>query len=215
MVMNGFIRKAALGLCLGCSLGVLSGCHQSYRELVDPCWPERYNAQARQSVRDAFNAQAYNGHVLDQTVWNQHFEVNKDKLTKVGEDHLKYLSRRRPAPDPKVYVQTSHDAVGNRKALDEARVKAVQTYLTDLMAGRNMPMSFEVVVHDAPEPGIPARAAPSVFVRPALGASTTAPGQPGTVTTGGYQQQGQMTGGAATGYAADPNLQQSQNPPQR
>ncbi|MCI0641401.1 MAG: hypothetical protein L0Y72_08730 [Gemmataceae bacterium] len=151
--MNGFIQKTLAGLALGTGLTALGGCH-CYRELVDPCWPERYSAQARSSVREAFNAQAHNGHVLDQTVWNYHFETDAkggptDKIHPGGMEHLNYLARRRPAPDPRIYLQTSWD-----KNLDDARANAVKMYL----AKRNPGVSFEVAVHDPAEVGITANA---------------------------------------------------------
>src|SRR5438270_4719522 len=115
--MNGFIKATAAGLCLGAGLNALVGCTH-YREIVDPCWPERYNAEARLSVRETFGAQVHNGHVLDQTVWNYHFEVDPktggptDKLTEGGKEHLKYLTRRMPAPDPTLFLQTAQEVPG-------------------------------------------------------------------------------------------------------
>ena len=53
--------------------------------------------------------QVSNGHVLDQTVWNYDFEPGTDKLTGGGLEHLAYLARRRPQPDPMVYLQTAQD----------------------------------------------------------------------------------------------------------
>ena len=74
-----------------------------YRDLVDPCYPERYNYQARQEVVASYTPQVQNGHVLDQTVWNYDFEAGTDRLTGGGLEHLAYLARRRPQPDPVVY----------------------------------------------------------------------------------------------------------------
>src|SRR5688572_8563886 len=101
--MNGFIRKTMAGLCLTTGVASLTGCY-CYRQLVDPCWPERYNYTSRHSVNDTFGAQAHNGHVLDQTIWSYMFEVdvdlekktNKptDRLSPAGQEHLKYLVRR-------------------------------------------------------------------------------------------------------------------------
>lgn len=173
--MKGFIRKSVLGSCLGGAFLALAGCAE-YRELVDPCWPERYNHQARNSVNEAFNAQAANGHALDQVIWNQHFEVSSAKLTKVGEEHLKYLARRRPAPDPRVMVQVAYDAKGNAKELNDRRVEVVQEYLSKVAAnercvpggccGPQVPVTFEVTLCDASEPGLPMRSAPNVYVTP-------------------------------------------------
>ena len=111
--MNGFVKATVAGLCLGTGF-TLVGCAE-YRQVVDPCWPDRYNAEARRSVRETFGAQAHNGHVLDQTVWNFHFEVDPrtgvttDKLNAAGMEHLKYLARRLPTPDPNLYLQTAQD----------------------------------------------------------------------------------------------------------
>src|SRR4051812_27460778 len=117
--MNGFIpqRLWTLGMAAGVS-GWLAGC-ANYRDVVDPCWPARYNHEARQSVRDTFDAQAYNGHVLDQTVWNYYFEADPkgnptDRLAPGGVEKLMYLVRRRPYPDCKIFLQTAQDLPTDR-----------------------------------------------------------------------------------------------------
>ena len=97
--MKGLIRKAAAALCCLAGVGGL-GCY-TYRDLVDPCYPERYNYQARQEVVASYTPQEQNGHVLDQTVWNYDFEPGTDRLTGGGLEHLAYLARRRPQPDPR------------------------------------------------------------------------------------------------------------------
>ena len=201
--MNGFIREVALGGVLV----ALAGCAE-YRELVDPCWPQRYNYEARHSVHEAFNAQAANGHALDQTIWNQHFEPGTDKLTKVGEEHLKYIARRRPAPDAHVMVQVAYDAKGNAKALNDRRVEVVQDFLSQLAVhehclpngccAQHVPVMFEVTLCDAAEPGLPRRSAPNTYVTPTRVledrqlARDTTPGNAG-----------------APGSAANPNAPQS------
>src|SRR5262249_19544557 len=150
--MKGFVKATALGLCLGTGF-TLVGCAE-YRQMVDPCWPERYNAEARMSVRETFGAQAHNGHVLDQPVWNYHFEVDPrtgiptDKLNAAGMEHLKYLARRLPTPDPNLFLQTAQEVPGGatlapekwaqaRSELDNKRVAAVQKYLASMMSGRS------------------------------------------------------------------------------
>ncbi len=156
--MKGVISRAAV--LLGCAAAATSGCY--YRDVVDPCWPERYNYVARQEVNAAFAPQVQNGHVLDQTVWNYDFEPGTDKLTAGGLEHVAYLARRRPCPDPVVYVQTAQDVlydaaapdklVEGRQELDGKRVAAVQKFLTAQTAGR--PVAFQVLVHDPTEIGI-------------------------------------------------------------
>ena len=171
--MKGLIKRAAAVACLGGGLALSWGCG-CYRDLVDPCYPERYNAMARSSVNETFGAQVNNGHVLDQTVWNYHFEQGKAKLTSMGEQHLAYLARRRPAPDAKVFLQTAQDVTYDpakpaefsnaRSKLDADRVQVVLNYLQAQTSGR--PVPFDVTVHDPAEVGI---AASRVFRYPQPG----------------------------------------------
>jgi hypothetical protein len=170
--MNGFIKATVAGLCLGTGFTTMVGC-ATYRQVVDPCWPERYNAEARMSVRETFGAQAHNGHVLDQTVWNYDFEIDPqtgeptDRLNPSGMEHLKYLARRRPAPDPTVYLQTAQEVSGGknlpadklaqaRAELDSKRIDAIQKYLAGMMTGRSQAVAFQVAVHDPAAVGIAA-----------------------------------------------------------
>ncbi len=170
--MNGFIRKTIMGLCLGTGVTSLAGCY-CYRQMVDPCWMERYDAEARSSVRETLGAQAHNGHVLDQTMWGYYFESDpktgapSDKLNAAGMEHLNYLSRRQPAPDPHVYLQTVQDIPGGtnmspekfaaaRSDLDNKRVTSIQKYLASITNGRSHGVAFDVAVNDLAEPGIAA-----------------------------------------------------------
>ncbi len=162
--MKGFISKALAGLALGSGLYTLAGCY-TYRQCVDPCWPERYNAVARHTVIDTFNAQAWNGHILDQTIWNYHFDPGTDNLTVAGIEHLKYLARRRPCPDPKLYLATAQDLPWGMPAekmalahseLDQKRIGAIQKFMALYTANRGTPCEFEVAIHDPAELGIPA-----------------------------------------------------------
>src|SRR3989442_571602 len=104
--MKGLI---ATGLILGLAEGVALAGGCQYRDLVDPCYPERYEHAARVEVRSIFAPQVHNGHVLDQTIWNSYFEAGTDRLTPAGLEQLAYLVRRRPAPDPVVYLQLAQD----------------------------------------------------------------------------------------------------------
>ena len=93
--MKGFMTTCVAALCATSGLAVVAGCDR-YRNLVDPCYPERYEYAARNEVIAAFTPQVHNGHFLDQTVWNYQFEPGTDRLTPGGMDHLMYLARRRP-----------------------------------------------------------------------------------------------------------------------
>ncbi len=160
--MKGFIRQTTAVVAFGSLLFAGVGCYH-YRELVDPCWPERYNSLARQSVRDLHNAQADKGHVLDQTIWNYHFEIDPktgaptDHLNAMGIEHLKHLSRKLPAPDPQLYLQNAQDVpyaanvapeklVAQRNQLNDRRAKAIEKFLSTQTAVR--PASYQVAVHD-------------------------------------------------------------------
>jgi len=166
--MKGFIRKTLAALSLTGGLSLFAGCsstlQETYFKCVDPCWPQRYTAMASDSVSGAFAPQVENGHVLDQTLWNSHFEAGTPVLTPGGMMHLAYLSRSRPAADPHVFLQTAYDLpvpydpanpakyAVDRKILDEQRVKAVYDYLNAQTAGRGV--AWMVTVHDPGEVGM-------------------------------------------------------------
>jgi hypothetical protein len=161
--MKGFMTTCLTALCATSGLVVVGGCDR-YRNLVDPCYPERYEYAARNEVIAAFTPQVHNGHFLDQTIWNYHFEPGTDKLTPGGMDHLLYLARRRPYPDCTLYLATAHDILydpaapgkypEDRTNLDQRRIQAIQSYLGAETAGRHV--NFEVVVHDPAEPSLAA-----------------------------------------------------------
>jgi hypothetical protein len=164
--MKGFIVKMAAAACLTGGLIALTGCCNGpgYRELVDPCYPWRYCWQAQNEVCEPFAVQVNNGHVLDQTVWNSDFEPGKATLTQGGLDHLQVLVRRRPHPDPIIYLATA-DVPYNpdvppeafaqvREKLNQARIESIQRYLAAETMGRNL--VFQVYVHDPAEPYVAA-----------------------------------------------------------
>ncbi len=197
----------AAGL-IGASTG--AGCIP-YRNAVDPCWPERYNHTARKEVVDGFAPQVQNGHVLDQTIWNYMFVTGTDELNSVGRYKLDYMIRRRPMPDPNVFMQTAHDLqydpqqpdrlADNRRELDQKRVAAIRTYLSAETVGR--PMAFDVAIHDPyPVSAIASYAAGSMKL-------ATAPSKSGPLgdlvggnagSSGGGSTPGSP--GAAGGYGA-------------
>jgi hypothetical protein len=163
--MKGFIAKTASAVGFsGLALGLVNGCY--YRDIVDPCYPQRYEYAARMEVNQAFAPQVRNGHVLDQTIWNYEFEPGKPRLTPGGMEHLAYLARRRPTPDTTIYLQiaqppdvvyepkTPDKFVEARAKLDNERIQAIQSYLAAETSGRNL--TFNVVIHDPGEVGLSA-----------------------------------------------------------
>ncbi|SRR6266540_1327066 len=202
--MKGFVGKAVALLGWAGALAGVTGCH-TYRDLVDPCYPERYEYQARSEANGAFAPQVSNGHVLDQTIWNYHFEAGSDRLTPGALEHLAYLARRRPTPDPVVYLQTAHDLVYDqakpgdlatkRADLDAKRAVAIKSYLMAQTAGgRNV--DFQVMVHNPP-PDIGLAAVPVDNALRLLYTSPRAilPGTAGTSTSGGGGAGGGGGGG--------------------
>jgi hypothetical protein len=170
--MKGFIAKVVAGSCLGASLTALIGCTH-YRDIVDPCWPVRYDSMARQSVRDMSNAQADKGHVLDQTVWNWEFEVDPktgaptERLTGAGIETLKYIARRLPCPDYQIYLQNAQDIpyvtgiapdrlVAQRSQLNERRMQAIHAFLATQVTSHGSG-AYQIAIHDFAPPSLPAR----------------------------------------------------------
>jgi hypothetical protein len=197
--MKGFIAKlmATSSVAAG-SLVAAAGCagwQEQWHDVVDPCYPQRYMFSSRQLVKAHFAPQVQNGHILDQTVWNYHFEPGTAILTPGGMEHLAYLARRRPCPDTNIYLQVAQDIpydpsryaefIEARNNLDSKRTQAVQDFLNAETTGRNL--VFNVVRHDPPEDGMSAvpqavslrlqqLAAQGVLVRPAVGGGAAAAG---------------------------------------
>ena len=144
--MKGFIKQAAALTCFGACLFTLLGCAH-YRELVDPCWPQRYNSMAEKSVREMSMAQTAEGHQRDQTIWDHHFDVGTDRLTKEGRDHLLYLANRQPIPDFQLWLQFPHDVTKDRDALIAKRKDAIRSFLTTQTMAANGG-AYQIAVHD-------------------------------------------------------------------
>lgn len=159
-MMNGFIKRTLSVMGFAGMLMALNGC-AAYREVVDTCYPERYWHSSRNAVNASFAPQVRNGHILDQTVWNHHFEKGSETLTGAGQDKLALLARRRPHPDTMLFLQTAQDIeydeekpqefVQQRLELNQKRIASIQKYLSAQTSGRGL--AFQVVVHDPSEVG--------------------------------------------------------------
>ena len=138
-------------LCLVPLSLTFTGCF-GYRDVVDPYYPKRYNVDARNSVRAALAPQVSNGNVLDQTVWDFHFETGKPELNAMGKDHLKRLARRRPVAQEVIFLQVAQnpDENANNKELNKARSENIKTYMTKISQDKVHP-EFQVVLHDPAE----------------------------------------------------------------
>ena len=138
-------------LCLVPLSLTFTGCF-GYRDVVDPYYPKRYRVEARNSVRTALAPQVSNGNVLDQTVWDFHFETGKPELNAMGKDHLKRLARRRPLAQEVIFLQVAQnpDENANNKELNKARSENIKAYMTKISEDKVHP-EFQVVLHDPAE----------------------------------------------------------------
>ena len=129
----------------------ITGCF-GYRDVVDPYYPKRYNVDARNSVRASLAPQVSNGNVLDQTVWDFHFEKEKPELNAMGKDHLKRLARRRPVAQEVIFLQVAQnpDEKVNNKELNKVRSETVKAYMNKISEDKVHP-EFQVVLHDPAE----------------------------------------------------------------
>jgi hypothetical protein len=130
--MSAGTRKRWLAGLLSASLVSLTGCYGTYNELVDPCYPERWNCEARQAVQSRIAMQSKNGLDIEQTLFNYHFEANSDKISPNGQNLLTRLATRRPQPFREVFVQNSFDALANVKEFDPAQAAANAQAIRDL-----------------------------------------------------------------------------------
>lgn len=217
--MSRMLKAAAAACAVAGSFGAV-GCHSTdsggasldnrYAGYVDPCWPERYNYAARAEVLSPFAIHAANGEIIDSTLWTYHFDAGTDKLNPAGMERLDYLTRKRPAPPARLYLQTARDLaydaanpdkmVAARDDLNVRRAEAIKRYLTASTAGRNL-APFEVTVIDpadisfrAEGPASAVRGWPGRFVSGIGGVNSNnlsgtgggvAPGTPGTAGAGG------------------------------
>jgi hypothetical protein len=181
-----------------------------YRQFVDPCYPERYNAVARSEVLAPFAAQVNNGSVLNQTLWNWYFDAGTDHLNPAGRAKLDSIAQTRPAPDTKLYLQASRDVVVTNENLDKVgamrdeltvrRAAAIQRYMnTQPMIGNAV--AYEIFVHDAPTTGIPAAFAVQAYTGQSLGYRGGIGGASGGAAnaTGGAPPASAVGGAAGTG----------------
>lgn len=151
MIHTKFNITKKFFICLVPLSLTITGCF-GYRDVVDPYYPKRYNVDARNSVRTALAPQVSNGNVLDQTVWDFHFETGKPELNAMGKDHLKRLARRRPAAQEVIFLQVAQnlDENANNKELNKVRSENIKAYMTKISQDKVHP-EFQVVLHDPAE----------------------------------------------------------------
>ena len=207
MIQSKFNINKNIFLCLVPLSLTFTGCF-GYRDVIDPYYPKRYNVDARNSVRTALAPQVSNGNVLDQTVWDFHFETGKPELNAMGKDHLKRLARRRPAAQEVIFLQVAQnpDEKVNNKELNMARSENIKAFMTKISQDKVHP-EFQVVLHDPAEvsgSGIEAAriingkqsGVTGVFINGQSGSSS---GGSNTGSSGGSGSSGSSSGTGNTG----------------
>jgi hypothetical protein len=187
-------------LCLVPLSLTITGCF-GYRDVVDPYYPKRYNVDARNSVRASLAPQVSNGNVLDQTVWDFHFETGKPELNAMGKDHLKRLARRRPAAQEVIFLQVAQnpDENANNKELNKARSENIKTYMTKISQDKVHP-EFQVVLHDPAEvSGSGVEAARIIGGKQSGVSGVFTNGQSGSSSGGSNSSQSSGSGGGGGG----------------
>ncbi len=125
--------------------------------------------QSRRDTKAACQPEAYNGRVLDQTIWNWYFEPGTERLTAGGLEHLAWIGRRKPQPDTLVFLQTAQDfpydptapdkLAETRADLDARRIVAIKKVLQAQTEGK---YQFEIEIHDPAEISRPSNDASAV-----------------------------------------------------
>lgn len=172
MKLHFRLATVAFALVASFSIGCGVSLQDRHTEFADPCWPERYDAQARASVRDTMAAQIANGREVDNALYNFHFEAGSAELNPAGRAKLDYILRRRPAVDGRINLQTARDIsydaakpdalVNGRAELDAKRINSIQQYVMASTSGRNV--AVDVTVRDLPDLSIDS-AGPATSVR--------------------------------------------------
>jgi len=138
-MLRRILSKAGLG-CAALALMSVTGCYGTFHEVVDPCYPERYNCKAREEVGALRDLQEQNGTAIEQTLYVHYFKPGAAELNDAGVAFLERVSHRRPAPETTIYVQTAQNTYDldyrqadqlatRRNDLDNARKAQVEAFL--------------------------------------------------------------------------------------
>jgi hypothetical protein len=201
--MNGRMKKGITAGLLVAGAFAGAGCCGSYNDLVDPCYPQRYNCMSRAEVDAPLAAQARNGLILDQTLFVHHFAAGSENLLPGGQALLARVARRRPFPEPEVFIQAAQapydfeyttgkedEALGRQQELNEKRREATLAFLRRVRPD----VPFTVTIHKPSSIGMSAREA-TTAVQQLRGSATGA----FQTNIGGSTGTGGGTGGGGGG----------------
>lgn len=159
-MLRNAIHKTGWAMAL-LSLVSATGCYGTFHEVVDPCYPERYNCKSREEVNDLRAAQVQQGLIYEQTLFVHHFNPASETLHPGGIALLQRLANRRPAPEAVIYLQTAQnnydldykkpeEYASKRNELDEKRKLEVEKFLKM----ERPDVNFTVVVSNPAKVGI-------------------------------------------------------------
>jgi len=196
------LHKVGVGALVGILLAQ-AGCYGTFHDVVDPCYPERYNCKAREEVRDIWDMQVRDGLALEQTLYVHHFEPGLEVLHPGGIALLTRLANRRPAPETVIFVQTAQNTydldykkpeeyASRRKELDEKRKVSVENFLRQ----ERPDVNFTVVIANPSKSGISGQEAATAIrgIRSSATGTFAVPGFAGGAGGGGAGSGGGGTG---------------------
>ena len=91
-------------------------------------WPLPYTCHDRAAVRGLMETQASLGWQGETTLYNRHFDISTQKLTRAGELQLEYILRDVPLERRAVWVQSTFS-----DELDAVRLESVRTAMSQRM----------------------------------------------------------------------------------
>jgi hypothetical protein len=159
-MLRNAIHRAGWAMTL-LSLVSATGCYGTFHEVVDPCYPERYNCKAREEINDLRAAQVQQGLIYEQTLFVHHFNPASETLHPGGIALLQRLANRRPEPEAVIYLQTAQnnydldykkpeEYASKRKELDDKRKLEIEKFLKM----ERPDVNFTVVVSNPAKVGI-------------------------------------------------------------
>lgn len=105
-----------------------TGEHQQFSHIYHAAhyWPWPYVCQDRQHVRSVWHTMETNGWTEATTLYDYHFDVETDRLTTPGRNHLLWIMETIPESKRVAYVDTTTDPIVNQVRLENVRVTATE-----------------------------------------------------------------------------------------
>ena len=102
-------------------------------------WPWPYVCQDRAVVHSTINSQVENGWRATTTLYDFHFDDETNELNSAGRKQLHWILSHVPQQHQKLWVASSFD-----QGVTQARTMSVQTAMTNLGAGQQIPVELRI-----------------------------------------------------------------------